>query len=61
MTQTSRWQKVVGIIGAGVVLWVGASLLDVITSAGSRPGAGQRTEDSTPHGGNAHDPSRFDH
>lgn len=58
----SRWQKVVGIIGVGVVAWVGASLLDIVTSGGSRPGAGGHvTEDGTPHSGNPHDPSRFDH
>lgn len=46
-TGTSRWQKVVGIIGILVVLWVGNDLLDNVLDRG--PGGG---------GGGGHSPGQ---
>ena len=55
-TRTSRWQKVVGVVGLLVVLWVGGDLYDVVTSGGEsppgRPGGGPPA---------SHDPSQFKH
>lgn len=39
-TGTSRWQKVVGIIGILVVLWVGNDLLDNVLDRGPGGGGG---------------------
>lgn len=70
---TTRWQKAIGILGLGVVLWVGTNLFDVVTSresgspGGLGPGEnppGQTTDDQdrTPPGGESpHDPSQFNH
>lgn len=60
---TSRWQKVVGVIGLVVVLWVGGDLFDVATRGDERPGAGAgpgTPPDGAPPG-EPHDPSGFDH
>jgi len=68
-TGTSRWQKVVGVIGLVVVLWVGRDLYDVVTSGGERPSGGRPPAgdpappagDPAPPAGDAHDPSQFRH
>ena len=73
----SRWQKVIGVLGLVVVLWVGDRLSDVIGSGGIGPGGDHGpsgvtpttepagTDTSTPGGGSGgeggHDPSQFDH
>lgn len=44
----TRWQKVVGIMGVAVVLWVGGNLFDTVTSGGSGPRGGA---DHGPPGG----------
>ena len=58
VTRTSRWQKVVGVVGLLVVLWVGGDLYGVVTSGGEdppgRPAGG-------PPAGQPHDPSQFKH
>lgn len=77
VTGTSRWQKVIGLVGVVVVLWVGGDLVDIVTADGGGPGragpggqgpssdapAGDVTSDGdqAPPGGGAHDPSEFDH
>jgi len=69
ITGTSRWQKVVGIAGLVVVLWVGSELYDVIFYDGSGFGGGQHAPadnqdqdgDPTPPSTGPHDPSRFRH
>jgi hypothetical protein len=60
---TSRWQKMTGIMGLVVVLWVGNNLFDTISSGGMGSGG-----DHAPPGGppttqpaGGHDPSQFDH
>ena len=59
---TSRWQKVVGVIGLVVVVWVGSDLYDVVTSGGERPSGGTPPAgDQAPAGGGTHDPSQFRH
>jgi len=42
-TGTSRWQKVVGIVGLLVVLWVGDNMYDTVTGdlGGGQHGPGQ--------------------
>ncbi len=74
-TRTSRWQKVIGLAGLGVVLWVGNDLFDIVTSGGIRPGGDPgrpappaETPITPPIDGEApdpgdggHDPSQFDH
>lgn len=68
-TGTSRRQKVVGILGLVVVLWVGSEMYDVVFFRGAGPGGGQHTPvenqdqdgDPTPPSGGPHDPSRFGH
>lgn len=70
----TRWEKMVGILGIAVVVWVGTNLFDVVTSRQSGPGAGHGARGRTapghvtddqgpppPSGGNPHDPSRFRH
>lgn len=73
----SRWQKVVGVLGLVVMLWVGDRLYDVVSrGTGDGPGRGHGpadriptsqptdTRDPAPGGGggsSGHDPSRFDH
>lgn len=69
-TRTSRWQKVVGIIGLVVVLWVGNGIFG---PGGGGPGPGghgpgggdtvenQEQEIDTDDGGGMHDPSERDH
>jgi hypothetical protein len=37
-TGTTGWQKLVGVAGLVVVLWVGSNLFDVVTSGASGPG-----------------------
>ncbi len=74
MTRTSRWQKLIGVLGLGVVLWVGTDLVDIITSGSQPPGGAPDHRppgstprsfvddgDRTPRGGNGHDPSQFNH
>lgn len=39
-TGTSRWQKVVGIIGLLVVLWIGNQMVGQLTGSGPGPGGG---------------------
>jgi hypothetical protein len=63
-TGTSRWQKVVGIIGLVVVLLVGIRMFGAV-GGGQGPGGqtldeNQEQELDTDDGG-PHDPSRFDH
>lgn len=73
---TTKWQKVVGILGLVVVLWVGDRLADVIRSGGVRAGGDHQPAGRTPTsqptatgnptlgsdgGGDGHDPSRFGH
>jgi len=71
---SSRWQKIVGILGLVVVLWVGNRLYDVIDRGAMGPGqqhgpgGGTPTTQPTPGGGSTpggdtggHDPSQFDH
>lgn len=65
-TGTSRLQKLIGIIGVVVVLWVGSDLFDVVTSGGGGPvGPGGMPGDQGPPGnappGEPHDPTSFDH
>lgn len=70
----TRWQKVVGVLGLIVVLWVGDRLYTVIDRGSTGPAGGhgpgdntptnQPTEgEPTPGGGTTggHDPSQFDH
>lgn len=65
----SRWQKVVGIAGVAVVVWVGSELYDVIVFDGTFPGGGRhvpaddrdRDTDPTPPTTGGHDPSQFGH
>lgn len=40
ITGTSRWQKIVGIMGLVVVLAVGGDLYDVVTGGARGPGGG---------------------
>jgi len=55
-TGTSSWQKMVGIIGIVVVLWVGDRMYDTVSSADpGGPGSGQHApggDSTTPMGGN---------
>ncbi|MDQ3639944.1 MAG: hypothetical protein M3450_00390 [Actinomycetota bacterium] len=74
-TGTTRWQKVVGILGLVVVLWVGSEMYDVVFFRGAGPGGGQRPgggqqapvesqdqdDGPPPPSGGPHDPSRFGH
>lgn len=59
-TGTSRWQKVVGIIGLLVVLWIGNQMVGQLT--GSGPGPGQHAppaeieEEETDTGDGDHQP-----
>jgi hypothetical protein len=69
----SRWQKIIGILGLVVVLWVGDRLYDVIRSGGIGPGGDHQPSgppssqpsdrDQSPSGADSggHDPTRFDH
>lgn len=62
----SRWQKVVGVLGLFVILWVGRALSQVVFFDGFGPGAGGGTPavdqppgpavDQGPGGGNVHTP-----
>lgn len=56
VTGTSGWQKVVGILGLVVVLWVGNELYDVIVFDGFGPGSGGDTPavNPGPDGGGGH-------
>jgi len=64
---TSRWQKVVGIIGLVVALWVGTEMYDVIVGDFGGPGPAQHSpaenqeQQIDPEGDGGHDPSQFDH
>ncbi|MBA2386151.1 MAG: hypothetical protein H0V69_03555 [Acidimicrobiia bacterium] len=40
VTGTSRWQKLIGILGVVVVVWVGGDLFDAVTGSGGGPGGG---------------------
>ena len=60
-TAMSRWQKLVGVIGLAVVLWVVNDLADIVTSGGRRGPSGQVTPDGQPPPAGSHDPSSFDH
>lgn len=69
----TRWQKLVGIMGIAVVLWVGGNLYDTVTSGGSGPRggenhgprggapAGEEPPSDAPPGDAPHDPSRRAH
>lgn len=52
-TGTSRGQKVAGIMGLVVVLWVGNNLFETITGAGGRPGGQRPPSDASDSGGDA--------
>jgi hypothetical protein len=66
---TSRWQRVVGMLGLVVVLWVGSELYDVIFFDGTFRGGPQQGPvenndpdgDRTPPTSGGHDPSQFGH
>ena len=64
---TSRWQKVVGIAGLAVVLWVGSEMYEVVFFDGTFPGGGQHAPignqdgDPAPPTTSPHDPSQFGH
>ena len=70
-TSTSRWQKVVGIIGIVVVLWVGNDLLNNVLDrgpgGGGGPGPGQgeppadQEQGTDPDDGGGHAPPEGDH
>lgn len=55
-----RWQKVVGALGLGIVVWVGGDLADVISRGGPPGGPAVGNPGQAPPGG-GHDPSQFDH
>jgi hypothetical protein len=42
VTGTSRWQKVVGILGLVVILWVGNQMVGQLTGRGGGPGGDGR-------------------
>lgn len=56
-TGTTRWQKVVGVLGLVVVLSVGNNLFQVVTSAGNRHGG----PPGDPPASRPHTPSNFNH
>lgn len=66
---TSRWQKVVGILGLVVVVWVGSEMYEVVFFDGTFPAGGQHAPvetqdqdgDPTPPSTGPHDPSKFGH
>jgi hypothetical protein len=59
---TSRWQKVVGVLGLVVVLWVGSGAYETLTVEGGDPrhGPGQNApvenQDQEPDDGGGHTP-----
>ncbi|MGH9223445.1 MAG: hypothetical protein ACRD2W_06590 [Acidimicrobiales bacterium] len=57
--RVSRWQLLVGVLGAAVALWVGGDLVEIVSSGGSRPATGQHGGTPPPAGG--HDPAGFGH
>lgn len=67
---TTRWQKVVGIIGLVVALWVGSEMYDTVFPRGPGPGGpgpgqhapGENQEQEIDTGDDGgHDPSQFEH
>lgn len=63
----SRWQKVVGVGGLAVVLWVGGDLYDIVTSGGddpprdAPPGEVTGNGDPAPPGAEPHGPPSGGH